>query len=79
MVIKESKIQGLYPPGTVAKYQCKRTHRLVGSRERVCLESGEWDGFKTKCVKRKLFQMIVKCDAYVIGSLIWYNKIFDSM
>jgi len=52
VVIKGSKIQGLYPPGTVAKYKCKKTHRLVGSTERVCLESSEWSGFKTKCVKR---------------------------
>ena len=58
VLIQGSLINGKYSVGSVVKYHCNKAYRLVGSRRRTCLENGEWSGFKAKCVRRKLRQIM---------------------
>ena len=54
VVVQGAKINGQkYKPGSIATFRCKKRYRLIGSMKSLCLEDGEWSGFKAKCIKRK--------------------------
>ena len=41
-------------PGTLAEYTCLSGHVLLGDRQRVCLDSGVWNGTEPSCLGMKM-------------------------